>query len=327
MGLDYDEETVFLSQSKSLDDNYSDAICDSREDVIKKDFSDNSEERVITKERIIKKEIVKHVYKIPQDYKKVIAVIGFENCGATTLAVNLSYALSKNKVKTTLIDTDYKRKDIYYHFAKDYFGCLSKVEDSQDCYKLGQTINKFLTVFSEHYDVEFELNKDSLFKLLGQAKRNSDIVVVDISSNLKKDVIKSLLEFVDNIVIVANQNINKLYRMSKQISLFRESILSAQLVINKYIDRISHLDKDSINKNFFHELKGEKNSFERGINQTFIMRDDFSSILEGLSERQPAICMKECGFREDINEIANYYYRKETKKRGLFNQIIEFLKK
>ncbi len=326
MGLDYDEETVLLSQSTPSTINYSEEFDDSYEKEIPRELYNNIDEKIVTKAKVIKKEIVKHVYSIPQDYKKVIAIVGFENSGATTIAVNLSYALSKNNIKTTLIDTDYIRKDIYYHFSKDYFGCMSKIKDSQDCFKLGQPINKYLTVFSEHYDVEYELRKDSLFKLLGQAKRNSDIVVVDISSNLKEEVIKSLLEFSDNILIVANQNINKLYRVSKQILRYKQNILSAQLVVNKYIDRISHLDKNSISKNFFQELRGEKNDFNRGINEVFIVRDDLSTILEGLAERKPAISMKECVFEQDVNEIANFYYRKEVKKRGLYNQVIDFFK-
>ncbi len=327
MGLDYDEETVLLSESINQTINYDEEINDYNKEVIRQDLKNKEEKEIITKEKVIKKEIVKHVYTIPDDYKKVIAVLGFENSGATTIAVNLSYALSKNKIKTVLIDTDYKTKDIYYHFSKDYFGCLSKINNVQDCFSLGQVINKHLTVFSEHYDVKFTLSKDLLFKLLGQAKRKSDIVVLDISSNLNDDVIKNLLDFSDNILIVANQNINKLYRMSEQILCLKENIPSAQLVINKYIDKISHLDKDSIKKNFFKDLNGEKYDIDKGINQVFIVRDDLRSVLEGLAERQPAIKIKNCIFEEDINQIVSFYYRKKVNKKSLLNHVVEFLKK
>lgn len=326
LGLDYDEETIFLTQTEKLPfDNIEDDN-NLHENVVSQDLSDNIEDRIVTKEKVIKKEIVKHIYSIPQDYKKVIAIMGLENSGTTTIAANLAYALSMNKLKTTLIDTDYKRKDLYYHFSNDYYGCLSQIMNTQDSFSLGQANNKYLTVFSEHNDVEFELSKDSLLRLLAQAKRNSDIVILDISNALKDDVIKSLLEFSDNILLVANQNINKLYRMSKEVLHFNENIVSPQLVINKYVEGIPHLDKESIKKNFFQELRGEKNDIEKGINQVFIVSDDLKSILEGLAERQPAIRMKDCVFKEDINQIVDFYYKKRTIKKGLINHVIEFLK-
>lgn len=281
-------------------------------------------EKIITREKVIKKEVVKRIYDIPKDYKKVIAVFGFENSGVTTIATNLAYFFSKKKIKTTLIDTDFKKKDIYYHFDKDYVGCLSLLDEIEDFREIGQVINENLMVFSEHRDKEVSLKEDTLLRLISSSKKNSDIVIIDLSINLDEKLVNRILNYSDNILFITTQNINSLYRINKELFNYKDKLNSLELVINKYVKGIKYLDEKSISKNFFREIKLNNESFEVDINQVFSVSEDLRSILQGLASRIPGIDLSDNKFINDIEEIANYYYQKNRKKTSVFNRLFGF---
>ncbi len=270
-------------------------------------------EKIITKEKVIKKEVVRHVYSMPKDYKKVIAVMGFENSGATTIAVNLAYILSKNKIKTALIDTDYFKKDVYYHFDKEYVDCLSILQNQtylNSFFSVGEAINDYLTVFSEHRDRQFRLSKEVLFQLLSSSKRNTHIVIIDICNQLNEDAINSILDYSDNILFVTTQNINTLYRNIKWLYNYKDKLNKIELVVNKYVDEVKHLDEKSIRNNFFSNITNDNYKFNIDVRRVFTVSNDRKSIINGLALKQPAVTIKDNEIIKDIEIIAEYYYKK-----------------
>nr|WP_243414699.1 hypothetical protein [Sporosalibacterium faouarense] len=306
---------IFRNKLEKAEENHID---------IKSDKLEENKTRIITKQRIIKKEVIKHVYNLPKDYKKVISVFGFESVGKTTIASNLAYLLSENKVRTTLIDTDTEKKDVYYHFDKEYVDCLSKLNTSKECMDLGQVLNEYLTVFSEHKDRNVELSQEKLMNLINSSKKSSDIVIIDLSDKLKQETISTLLNFSDNILFISSQNMNSLYRTLDYISNYKDELDSIELVINRFVQGVKYLDSKSIRKHFFNSFK--ENPQQINVNNVFQIADDRKSIINGLALRKPAISISNNNIREDIKQIAEYYYKRTDNQKGFFKKLIKFVK-
>lgn len=132
------------------------------------------------KKRVIRETQIESVYQIPGDYKKTIVVLSPESSGKTTTAINMAWYYAKRGIKTTLIDTDLKKKDIYYSFPIDTAECLSKISSTEDVTKLGIPVHKNLKVYTEHKDVQVSFELYDLVKLITASKRISQVVIVDL---------------------------------------------------------------------------------------------------------------------------------------------------
>lgn len=74
---------------------------------------------VVTK--VVEKEVVKNVYEIPKDYKKVVCFVGAPKSGTTFCINAIGTYLARNKVKTAICDVTRKR-DTYTIYTYDNEG-------------------------------------------------------------------------------------------------------------------------------------------------------------------------------------------------------------
>jgi len=276
------------------------------------------EQNVITK---IEK---KTVYKVPSDYKKVIVIISPESTGKTTIAVNLAYLFSKEKIKTTLIDCDFENKDIYFNFNKDYSGCMSKVNDHERILDYGQSMNEYLKVFSEHRDIEIEASAYDMVKLVSASKKESQVVILDIGKDIDSELTKDILEMADNVVIVVDQRVNVINRLPQKLYPISKFLnCEVDLIINKY-ENLKYLNEKSI-LNFFNDIEiDEYAKFNIEINKVHTVRNDNLAVLEGLMSRMPAVEVEDNKFSEDFKKIVNSYYMPKSEESAL-KKIFDFL--
>ncbi|SHK38399.1 nucleotide-binding protein [Paramaledivibacter caminithermalis] len=272
------------------------------------------------KEFIVKEKVV---YETPLDYKKVISIISPYSTGKTTVAVNLATIFSEKNIKTSIIDTDFEQKDVYCHFDIDYIDCLSKISSEytdEKIISLGQKFNNMLTIYSEHRDIEVDLDFDDIFKLIRVAKRNAQIVIIDLSQNLNREVYQGILGISDHILLVVNQQINLLNRLPQKLYNYKNFLDEVDLVINRYVEADPN-EKD-IKKLFKNIYVTDKISFSLNINNIFTVKDDYKSVIQGLAERIPTVNIEDNLLREDYLKISrNYYISNSNKKNNFFNKI------
>ena len=242
----------------------------------------------------------------------VIVVTSLESSGKTTVAVNLAHELSSRRIYTIIIDTDVDKKDLYYHFNKDYIGCLSNIGKGNN-QELAKKINKHLKVYSEHRDVECSISNDSIMRLISDSKKTSEVVILDLANNLSEEIRKSIFLMADHVLFVTDQRINQINRLSTSMAESLTGVETIDLLINKYTD-INFLDKhtilDLIEQRESHGEYKESNRIE--IGNVFSVKNDYASILRGLAERKPAICMRDNLLHDDFRILSNYYFPNEN---------------
>ena len=70
---------------------------------------------------VMEKEVVKSVYEVPKDYKKVVCMIGAPKTGTTFCINALAHMMYKNDVKTAIVDMT-KKRDSYILYTYDNEG-------------------------------------------------------------------------------------------------------------------------------------------------------------------------------------------------------------
>jgi len=203
------------------------------------------------RKRIIKNEIKYIGYtKNDLEEKKVIAFVGPKECGKTILATSIADEFARNKIDTTLIDTDYVNKDIYYYYNNDYTGCMSRLSDVEDVKTLGVMINKHLRVYSEHPDLVTVFDEYDIIRLIDGTKRESEAVILDISTKIEEGIFSDALRLSDIIVLVLDQKKQNLKETKQFIKTRLEKVKEVVLVITNY-DESDYFDRDYfINKVF-----------------------------------------------------------------------------
>ncbi len=268
------------------------------------------------KRRIIKETHIQSNYQVPHDYKKTIVLISPESTGKTTIAVNMAWYFNKKGIKTTLIDTDIKKKDVYYHFPIEAAGCLSKIGSTEEIYDLGIEVDRNLRVYTEYKDINVELGIYDLIKLVTSAKRSSQIVIVDLDYSLEQDIVRNILEIADNILIVVDQKVTTLNRVPEELYMYREQLQNVDLIVNRYYN-IKYLEKERIATTFFQNIELYNGKFfDINVNYVHTIFDDARSVLQGLADRMPTIQVRDNLLEKDIKSICDRYYLVDSKNAG-----------
>ena len=77
------------------------------------------QERVVT--QVVEKEVLRNVYEVPKDYKKIVCFVGAPKVGTTFCINAIGTYLARNKVKTAIVDLTRKR-DTYTIYTYDNEG-------------------------------------------------------------------------------------------------------------------------------------------------------------------------------------------------------------
>ncbi|HAN09019.1 MAG TPA: hypothetical protein DCP90_00215 [Clostridiales bacterium] len=260
------------------------------------------------KKEVIRETIQETVYRVPSDYKKIIVILGTEPTGKTTIAVNMAWYFSQQHIKTVLIDTDFKKKDVYFHFDKNFSNCLNRLPEEENVINLGIDVNSNLKIFTENKDCEVDIGQYDIMKLIVSAKNHAQVVIIDLSHDLDEDTIKNILEIADNAIVVVDQKVTTLNRVPEDLGKFRGQLHNMSIIVNRYYP-LKHLEADEIKSKFFEnvDLPSGK-EFDYTVNKVHTVSDDAKSVLQGLANRIPAMELKNNFIVDDIKKICTYYY-------------------
>ncbi len=252
---------------------------------------------------------------LADDYRKVLLVISPENAGKTTVAVNLAYELANRGIRTTLIDTDNIKKDIYYYFPEDHMGSLSRLsefETKEDLYALGIKVNESLTIFTENKSIEFEIDFPKLVRLIHYANQINEAVIIDVKTDMDPQQVRTLMDLTPYILTVVDKRLTTINRLANKFRYFKD------IFVNKSVDLVINMDEGQrgLNKatikNFLKKLEYKENGkmIEYAIQtkEIFSVAYDTRSIILALTSKLPAIMAKDNKIIFDIKKIGSYYF-------------------
>lgn len=259
--------------------------------------------------------------------------------GVTTLAYNLAYKLSTLLSKKILIvDVNYLFKEMSYlaeqtnkNGIDDLISMVKTQELSQDIFMLHtEEINRNLRVINstqiETLDY-IKKNDKYLLKVLDEAKKYFDIIVVDSSAGVKNSLTTELYEYSDVFVNILTQNAYTIDWYTKHESYKNdEKVVN---VINMYEEDI-YPDYGDIRKEFKLEnmvLLRYSKLFRHFYNQKILdpfyktedlFNNDFSQLIVKIGDK---VGLKELSKLDIVNDNMLIDVKYNDKKKGFFSRL------
>ena len=259
--------------------------------------------------------------------------------GVTTLAYNLAYKLSTLLPKKILIvDVNYLFKEMSY-FAEqtnkngidDLISMVKTQELSQEIFMLHtEEINRNLRVINSTQIETLDYirkNDKYLLKVLDEAKKYFDIIIVDASAGVKNSLTTELYEYSDVFVNILTQNAYTIDWYTKHENYKNdEKVVN---VINMYEEDI-YPDYGDIRKEFKLEnmvLLRYSKLFRHFYNQKILdpfyktedlFNNDFSQLIVKIGEK---IGLKELAKLDIVNDNMLIDVKYNDKKKGFFSRL------
>lgn len=259
--------------------------------------------------------------------------------GVTTLAYNLAYKLSTLLPKKILIvDVNYLFKEMSYlaeqtnkNGIDDLISMVKTQELSQEIFMLHtEEINRNLRVINSTQIETLDYirkNDKYLLKVLDEAKKYFDIIIVDASAGVKNSLTTELYEYSDVFVNILTQNAYTIDWYTKHENYKNdEKVIN---VINMYEEDI-YPDYGDIRKEFKLEnmvLLRYSKLFRHFYNQKILdpfyktedlFNNDFSQLIVKIGEK---IGLKELAKLDIVNDNMLIDVKYNDKKKGFFSRL------
>lgn len=259
--------------------------------------------------------------------------------GVTTLAYNLAYKLSTLLPKKILIvDVNYLFKEMSYlaeqtnkNGIDDLISMVKTQELSQEIFMLHtEEINRNLRVINSTQIETLDYirkNDKYLLKVLDEAKKYFDVIVVDASAGIKNSLTTELYEYSDVFVNILTQNAYTIDWYTKHENYKNdEKVVN---VINMYEEDI-YPDYGDIKKEFKLEnmiLLRYSKLFRHFYNQKILdpfyktedlFNNDFSQLIVKIGEK---IGLKELAKLDIVNDNMLIDVKYNNKKKGFFSRL------
>lgn len=259
--------------------------------------------------------------------------------GVTTLAYNLAYKLSTLLPKKILIvDVNYLFKEMSYlaeqtnkNGIDDLISMVKTQELSQDIFMLHtEEINRNLRVINSTQIETLDYirkNDKYLLKVLDEAKKYFDIIIVDASAGVKNSLTTELYEYSDVFVNILTQNAYTIDWYTKHENYKNDD--KVVNVINMYEEDI-YPDYGDIKKEFKIEnmvLLRYSKLFRHFYNQKILdpfyktedlFNNDFSQLIVKIGEK---IDLKELAKLDIVNDNMLIDVKYNDKKKGFFSRL------
>lgn len=276
---------------------------------------------------------------------KVVAVGSVKHGqGVTALAFNLAYKLSSLLDKKILIvDLNYLFKEMSYlaeqtnkNGIDDLISMVKTQELTKDIFMLHtEEINKNLRVINSTQieTLDFIKKNDKyVIKVLEEAKKYFDIIIIDASAGTKNSLTREVYEYCDAFINVLTQNAYNIDWYVKHDEYKGEKVVN---VINVYEEDI-YPDYGDIKKEFkldnmilvrysklFRHFYNQK-ILDPFYNTEDLFNNDFSQLIVKVGEK---LGLKELEKLDIVNDnmLIDVKYKKNAKK-GLFGRLFSFSK-
>lgn len=189
---------------------------------------------VVVEQKIIEKEIVKNVYEVPKDYRKIVCFVGAPKVGTTFCINAVGTYLARNRVKTAIVDVTRKR-DSYTIYTYDNTGKRNIAAESLRYATNGFNEPLIYDKLSIYTAMPGEDRKSYNANLIiDTIMQNNNVVLIDADFTTPTDFFRLCQE----IYIVQDMNILNINQISiflRQLKAKGIPLHKIRVVINKHV--------------------------------------------------------------------------------------------
>ena len=202
--------------------------------VIEKVVEKVVEKEVPAEPKIIEKEIIKNIYEVPKDYKKIVCFVGAPKAGTTFCINAVGTYLARSRVKTAIVDVTRKR-DSYTIYTYDNTGKRNIAAESLRYASNGFNEPLVYDKLSIYTAMPGEDRKSYNANLIiDTIMQNNNVILIDTDFTTPTDFFRLCQE----IYIVQDMNVLNI----NQISIFLRQLKSkgiplhkVRVIINKHV--------------------------------------------------------------------------------------------
>lgn len=269
-----------------------------------------SEPKVVT--QVLEKEVVKNVYEVPKDYKKVVAFVGAPKSGTTFCINAIGTYLAKNKVKTGIVDLTRKR-DSYTIYTYDNEGKRNIAAESMRYASNGLNEPLIYDKLSIYTSMPGEDRKTyNSGMLIDTVMQNNNVILMDTDFTTPSDYFRLCQE----IYVVQDMdilNINQLTIFLRQIKSRGVPMNKIRVIINKHVNcALTAKDiLDGIATYTSYDLKMFDELFNSNSIPYFILpfdSENYKKYVEMIFRYQNKFNSFTQDFREALGKIINSIY-------------------
>lgn len=269
-----------------------------------------SEPKVVT--QVLEKEVVKNVYEVPKDYKKVVAFVGAPKSGTTFCINAIGTYLAKNKVKTAIVDLTRKR-DSYTIYTYDNEGKRNIAAESMRYASNGLNEPLVYDKLSIYTSMPGEDRKTyNSGMLVDTIMQNNNVILIDTDFTTPSDYFRLCQE----IYVVQDMdilNINQLTIFLRQIKSRGVPMNKIRIIINKHVNcALTAKDiLDGIATYTSYDLKMFDELFNSNSIPYFILpfdSENYKKYVEMIFRYQNKFNSFTQDFREALGKIINSIY-------------------
>lgn len=192
-----------------------------------------SEPKIVTK--VLEKEVIKNVYEVPKDYRKVVAFVGAPKSGTTFCVNAIGTYLAKNKVKTAIVDLTRKR-DTYTIYTYDNEGKRNIAAESMRYASNGLNeplIYEKLSIYTSMPGEDRKTYNSGL--LIDTVMQNNNVILIDADFTTPSDYFRLCQE----IYVVQDMDILNIHQLTiflRQLKSRGVPMNKIRVIINKHIN-------------------------------------------------------------------------------------------
>lgn len=292
-------------------------------------------EKEVIKKEYVDREVVKEVYKTPEDYKKIIAVIGADRkVGATTLIEIMANKFVEDKRTVSILDFSENQNLFERHifnleeeYREEPLNHLFNGMDKP--YKIS---GKCLLYTSSPKEDGNSFDSKQMTRAIDITKINSDIILID----LKLKDLANIYHLLDKILVIISQDLisakyftNELYKLTNELYLSSlENKL--QFVVNNYRADSKILTNKELVECYSYKINdylNTKSNVQIINNKKYPLKVNYlNDITLEIYRGNTIINYDDEEFEKDIYELCNSVYplsKKNQKKKRLLSKLFK----
>lgn len=261
---------------------------------------------------VMEKEVVKSVYEVPKDYKKVVCMIGAPKTGTTFCINALAHMMYKNDVRTAIVDMT-KKRDSYILYTYDNEGKRAIAAESLKYASNGMNEPLVYGKFSIYTSMPGEDRKQyNAAKLMETVSSHNNVVFVDCDFSTPADYYRLAQE----IYVIQDMdilNINQITMFLRELKSRGIPMSKVKIVVNKHI-RCALTAKDIIDGIATYtspDLRMYDELFSSSEMQYFILpfeQENYAKYVEMMYKYTNTFSTFTKEFRDNLAILANNIY-------------------
>ena len=273
-----------------------------------------SEPKVVT--QVLEKEVVKNVYEVPKDYKKIVAFVGAPKVGTTFCINAIGTYLARSKVKTAIVDITRKR-DTYTIYTYDNEGKRNIAAESMRYASNGLNeplVYEKLSIYTAMPGEDRKTYNASL--VVDTIMQHNSVILMDTDFTTPADYFRLCQEIyvVQDMDII---NINQLTIFLRQLKAKGIPMHKIRVIINKHVNcALTEKDiLDGIAKYTSYDLKMYDELFNSSTIPYYILPFDvenYKKYVEMVFKYSNKFATFTEDFKENLNRIINSIYPIQT---------------